>query len=91
MYKDKQSMDVIISEILYDYIRANSNPPIKDAHDNFLKWSFNNKSRSEKLIKEIDRVAVDNDIEDKNKKEFELVVIRYFSVRIFKEISKESM
>lgn len=91
MYKDKQSMDVIISEILYDYIRANSNPPIKEAHDNFLKWSFNNKSRSEKLIKEIDRVAVDNDIEDKNKKEFELVVIRYFSVRIFKEISKESM
>lgn len=90
MYReDKAVIGDIIREVMYDYIRSNNAPSLKQAHDNFVIWSFKNKHRSEELNRLLNGLMKKHNVESaENLKE---VMVRYYSFRLYRELLKESV
>lgn len=84
---DRDKVSLIIVEVFNDFLKKNNSPSLKFTHDNFLKLSFNAKDRSPKLLALIDELGVKYKVANSIK--FRDVVVKYYSVKIYKEILKE--
>lgn len=88
IYKNNRNeISDIIQEIMYDYLKNNNTPSLQKAHDEFLKWSFNNRNRGVKLLKLIETLTTTHSIEKKDL--FKDVIIKYYSIKLYKELLRE--
>lgn len=83
---DRNSISIIIDEVMNDFLRINNSPSIQKAHDLFLKFSFTNRNRGEKLTKELNVLINKHNITNPDK--FKNVLIKYYSIKLYREILK---
>ena len=81
------NVSVVIKSIMNDYLKRNNKITVDKMYKEFLRDVITTRSRDPELVKNIDIIGKKIGLEEKDMKKFQDMVIKYYSVKIYKSIS----
>lgn len=90
--KDKDVLNTLIKDIMYDYLSVNPNASIRDAQNGFARFTIQGRRNGEETKSIISSMAnkyLPNDSDNK-KKEFYNFLLTYYTIRIHTTLIKEN-